>query len=185
VSNANLQSLWGKLLAGEIKSPGAYSLRTIDFLRNLSSQDAKNIEKLFPFVINGCIFNGAEELLLEEGLSYSFFLEMQQLGILSGVEALQMSTSYDLPPPNYQFALTSHMFALIIKGNDSLRTFHLNIYSLTEIGKQLLMLGKFQPNIDYLKIAGISIKEQGFEVEIAEYTCYAHNQLKCFNNLKL
>ena len=36
MSSEELQTLWGRTLAGEIKSPGSYSLRTLDFLKNLS-----------------------------------------------------------------------------------------------------------------------------------------------------
>ena len=34
VSSDQLQAIWRRVLAGEIKTPGSYSLRTLDFLRN-------------------------------------------------------------------------------------------------------------------------------------------------------
>ena len=33
VSSEELQTLWGRVLAGEIKSPGSFSLRTLEFLK--------------------------------------------------------------------------------------------------------------------------------------------------------
>src|SRR5690554_3131042 len=36
VSNEEMQALWGRILAGEIKKPKSYSLRTLEVLRNLS-----------------------------------------------------------------------------------------------------------------------------------------------------
>ena len=37
ICDADLQLLWGKVLAGEITSPGSYSLRTLEILKHLSS----------------------------------------------------------------------------------------------------------------------------------------------------
>ena len=53
VSNERLQDLWGRVLAGEVKSPGTFSLRMLEFLKNLSQEEAQLIEKLAPFVVDG------------------------------------------------------------------------------------------------------------------------------------
>ncbi|WP_152535164.1 DUF2806 domain-containing protein, partial [Candidatus Synechococcus spongiarum] len=42
VSSEDLQKLWGRILAGEVKSPGQTSLRTLSILRDMTQQDAKN-----------------------------------------------------------------------------------------------------------------------------------------------
>ena len=39
VSNEEMQALWGKILAGEIKQPKTYSLRTLELLKNLSKEE--------------------------------------------------------------------------------------------------------------------------------------------------
>ena len=41
VCEADLQFLWGKVLAGEIVQPGSFGLRTLESLRNLSREDAE------------------------------------------------------------------------------------------------------------------------------------------------
>lgn len=41
VSSEQMQNLWGRILAGEIRRPGTYSLRTLDFVRNLSKTEAE------------------------------------------------------------------------------------------------------------------------------------------------
>ncbi|MBK4255797.1 DUF2806 domain-containing protein, partial [Enterobacter hormaechei] len=48
-TSEKLQDLWGRVLAGEMKSPGSYSLRTLDFIRNLSQREASDIQQLFSF----------------------------------------------------------------------------------------------------------------------------------------
>ena len=46
MSSEELQTLWGRVLAGEIKSPGTFSLRTLEFLKNTSHEEALKIAKL-------------------------------------------------------------------------------------------------------------------------------------------
>lgn len=46
VSSEQLQDLWGRILAGEIKRPGSYSLRTLEFIKNLTKSDASLLEHL-------------------------------------------------------------------------------------------------------------------------------------------
>ena len=48
VSSEELQALWGRVLAGEIKSPGTFSLRTLEFLKNLSQGEARPNREASP-----------------------------------------------------------------------------------------------------------------------------------------
>jgi Protein of unknown function (DUF2806) len=41
ISSEQMQSLWGKILAGEIKQPGSFAVRTLDILRNISQQESE------------------------------------------------------------------------------------------------------------------------------------------------
>ena len=72
VSSEELQTLWGRVLAGEIKSPGSFSLRTLDFLKNTSHEEALQIAKLAPFVLGGSHIFNDKKLLNFEGITFSF-----------------------------------------------------------------------------------------------------------------
>jgi len=52
ISNIEMQELWGKILAGEIKQPKSYSLRTLDIIRNLSEDEARVFMKFASLAIN-------------------------------------------------------------------------------------------------------------------------------------
>jgi hypothetical protein len=41
VSDSEMQSLWGKLLAGEANSPGSFARRTVDSVSSLEKTDAQ------------------------------------------------------------------------------------------------------------------------------------------------
>ncbi len=46
VSNAQMQQLWGKLLAAEIMQPGSFSRRTLSVVRDLGAQEAREFAAL-------------------------------------------------------------------------------------------------------------------------------------------
>ena len=51
ISNEELQAIWAKILAGEVRKPGSYSYRTLETLKNISSIEAK----LFASICNVCL----------------------------------------------------------------------------------------------------------------------------------
>ena len=53
VSDETMQSLWSSILAGEVATPGKISLRTLDVLKNLSQQDAREFERVLQFAADG------------------------------------------------------------------------------------------------------------------------------------
>jgi len=50
-SNEDVQRIWAKILASEIRQPGSSSLRTLYFLASVNSKDANRIVSAFSFVI--------------------------------------------------------------------------------------------------------------------------------------
>ena len=46
VSSEEMQQLWGKILAGEVESPGSTSLRTLSILKNLDQSTANTFQRL-------------------------------------------------------------------------------------------------------------------------------------------
>ena len=63
VSSDQMQELWGRILAGEIRRPGQYSLRTLDFIRSISQNEANLIEQIsqFAFISSGTAFVDAHD----------------------------------------------------------------------------------------------------------------------------
>lgn len=171
VSNDQLQNLWGRVLAGEIKGPGSYSLRTLEFLKNLSQQEAKAIAKLSQFAIEGAIYRGANEILEKCGVTFDFLLNMQQLGVISGVEAIGVNINWkSVDPSKFVRSLISNSMVLIASGDDPKQTISMPSYVLTAIGGQVLSLGAFDANAEYLKKVGEHLKSQGVSVKLAKYT---------------
>ncbi|MBS4702819.1 DUF2806 domain-containing protein [Aeromonas veronii] len=166
VSNESMQSLWGQILAGEVKNPGSISLRALDFLRNLSQDEAKTIEYLSQFAIEGIIWR--DDAL---DVSFAILLAMQDLGVISGVDSAGLTWIWtSSSTSNFVKALTSNGKVIIIKHDDPNKKLSLPVYVLTGIGNQLLKLGKFTPNVEYLEQFGKAIQKEGFSVYLADIT---------------
>lgn len=182
VSSEELQSLWGRLLAGELKAPGSYSYRTLDFIRNLSTDEAKKIERLSRFVITDFIARNQKSLLEDEGISFGDLLELQNLGIISGVEALGLSiTLSSVQNDRFVKALCSHGRVLLVKHDDPKKELKLQVYLVTALGQQVLRLGKFDPLDKYLRAVGEELKKAGATVSIANYRNVSENQIQLFD----
>lgn len=186
VSAEEMQHLWGKLLTGELKSPGSYSLRCLDFLRNLSQSEARAIEKLSRFAIEGILWRGAGNLFESEGISFSTLLEMQNLGVISGVESTGVQVTWKTnEPDNYIRTLFSNGKVLIAKHEDAHKELKLGVYILTTIGLQVIQLGRFEPHIEYLTKLGEAIHLQGFSVTIADFVNISETHIRAFNEIPI
>ena len=172
VSSEELQTLWGRMIAGEIKSPGYFSLRTLDFVKNLSQKDALQIAKMLPFVIDGDVISGVDEKLLKSvGITFEFLLNLQYFGLVSGVEMGGINkTLRSIEREKFERAITSYNRMLLVTHEDAGKEIKLNnVYKLTSLGQQVLRLGSFEAHDVYLRSVGKTICLQGFKVQIARY----------------
>ena len=171
VSSDELQTLWGRVLAGEIKSPGSCSLRTLEFLKNLSQNEGLQIARLSPFVVDSqFIFRGNGQLLESEGITFMFLQYLQELGIVAGVEAIGMNyTAKSTRSDEFVSHFISHDRILLVKHEEASKELEFQVYLLTSLGKQVLRLGSFAAHETYLRGLGKYIRTKGFEVEIASW----------------
>lgn len=182
VSSDELQQIWGKVLAGEVKSPGRFSLRTLEFLRNLSQAEAQAIERISPFVISGVLYRGDDEMLKAEGVSFSDLLAMQELGVLAGVDGLGLEITWNSDAPtSFQKALTCHGALILATAQDAGSFIKLKICAVTAIGKQVLSLGSFSPNVKMVESVATAIKALGFDVQVGNYIQVGVNEFHAVN----
>ena len=170
VSNDDLQRLWGSVLAGEVKSPGRHSMRTLEFLKGLSKPEADLLAKLARFVVDGSLIRSQADYLSAQGLPFVVLLQLQELGVLSGVEAVGLTTQHStIAPSRFLKALISHERVLVVEDPDASKVLKLEIYRLTDVGIQVLSLGSFESDSVYLQAVGKAIAAQGFQVHIADW----------------
>ena len=86
INNEGLQYVWGKILAGEITTPGSFSMRTLETVRNLSQKEAETFQKVLPLVMcsGGLYFITAnEDLLKQYDLFFSDILLLEECGLVN------------------------------------------------------------------------------------------------------
>ena len=82
ISDKDLQDIWARILAGEIKKPKSYSLRTLEVLRNMSKEEASLIIKASSFQVD-------LDLISTESFALSLLeqISLEDIGVVCG-EAL-------------------------------------------------------------------------------------------------
>lgn len=94
VSDKEMQKLWAQILAGEIKRPKSYSMRTLDTLRNMTKEDAELFVVSTSYLVhNECICTEKEF-----GISLIDALKLTDMGVLSN-EALTLT--FTIPAHSY------------------------------------------------------------------------------------
>jgi hypothetical protein len=182
VSSEELQDLWGRILAGEVKQPGTYSMRTLEFLKGLSKSEADLISKAARFVIDGRIYREKEEFLEPEGVNFSSLLFLQDIGILSGVEALGLTTTYKTIDQNKYFkGLVASNKIILIEHEDKNKTVEAEVYLLTRVGAEVLRLASFGVNTDYLDSVAKDYAKKGFNVKTADFIQQTASSGRYFN----
>ncbi|MFO2466238.1 DUF2806 domain-containing protein [Pseudomonas sp. 15FMM2] len=186
VSDSDLQKMWGKVLAGEIKAPGSYSLRCLDFLRNLSHADAKLIEVMCGLILDDKFIWRPRDCY-SLSLDFSELLELEELGVIGGVgSALSISfTDRDAPEPDWVKVIVSGKKCLVIRHSDKNAVLPVNAYTVTKLGRQLVKLGSFNPDLNYLKAFGSYVVKQGYSVYLADLNSNDDEAVSWFNERPL
>lgn len=181
-----LQKLWGRVLAGEVKSPGTFSLRTLEFLKCLTKGEAELIARMMRFAINYMIARNVPEILDAEGMDLAALLRLQALGVISGVDSVGMNAQLASATSRvFERALESNGKVMVVRGPDAARTLVQSAYFITDLGIQLKRLGNFEPHEKYLKQVGAKIKASGFQVELADLVGRIEGRIEYRNAIEL
>ena len=191
MASDTLQQLWGNVLTGEIKAPGSFAYRTLDFLQSLTQEEAKLIERLAATVVDGFgfIHGRSMPLLATKKVSASPLHEgelalLEELGILSGVSALGFVDNHE--PHHTADGRHIHIFACNGRGilattDDPKKKSQLEFYRLTKLGQNILQLVQAAPDEAYLLSLGQLLADDGFKVEIGDVIDIG-NGTRGFNN---
>lgn len=160
VSDEDLQKLWGKVLAGEIRQPKSYSLRTLETLKNLSKYEAHLFERLASLIaiFNGDLFvTSKTELLRKYGIAYEDILCLDECGLINSDGMVSFNPKIS---SNTSMALYNKSQIMIIDGINSFESkISFGIFGLTQAGKELYSFLDFAPNENYFSDFAQQIEE--------------------------
>lgn len=152
VNSEEMQYVWGKILAGEIIAPKSFSLKTLDTLRNISTEDAKRFQKIIPLVVhhaNSYFVLSDNEVLLKYESSFLDILSLDECGLInsSGTLSLNLHVSKDKP----EFILNDEMLIAIWGNKEESEKVSIGIHTLTRAGKELYKILSHSSSVEYMR----------------------------------
>ena len=151
VSSEYLQRLWGQILAGEVKSPGQTSLRTLSILRDMTQQEARDFSKLMRFRIANLVFDDSSERMLGE--DSDLIVHLSHIGLFGRYGEIERIVLGD----NGKWMVEHYGYNLIIEGQSGWEFQMITIdidrlapHLITVAGMELAKLCKHKPDLQYL-----------------------------------
>ena len=189
ISDEQLQSLWSKILAGEILKPKTYSYRILEFLRNISKNELNSLLKILPFIVNDYVPK-YDKILEKYGISYSLILELDELGVLNSSTMIGKSFVFAPKQSNELLLNTDDIICLLTNKSDKKIEISFPIFAVSAIGRKLPTLTNTSINKNFIKDVieefskqNSTVKVSVHRVESIEGTAisYEHSPLYVFN----
>lgn len=170
VSSEEMQSIWGRILAGEIKQPNTYSLRTLEVLRNLTKKEAE----LFTIVcklaldhegVSYLYRSQSNSFLSERGVDFVNLAVLREAGLVHEGEftSLRFLQPTEGPPAVF----TANRIAIFLDKKVGSPQKDLPVYVFTQVGTQLSKLVKAEPDLDFLNAFAESVKDENTTINYA------------------
>lgn len=172
ISTDQMQELWGRILAGEIRAPGTYSLRTLDFIRNLTKADANLLEKIGRHAISwsGTSFiPGIDKNWLEttHGIYAGDYLHLAELDVMYPSELAMLLFHDDTIKKEHFFSGDN---ILVVERNQIIAESQLVGWKFTNTGAELLALINESTELEFLERLGQHLIKRKGKASLATVT---------------
>lgn len=168
VNSEEMQCIWGKILAGEIASPGSFSLRTLDTIRNIGKKEADAFQKILPIVVKGggtFFITSDNDLLKKYGIIYSEILLLKECGLINSDFGLNINKTIG---QGDKLTCFNDKLAVIIQGTDTEKVkISFDIMALTHVGVELFNILLFKPNKDSILDLAEVIRQSNKKADVA------------------
>ncbi len=182
ISNEEMQALWGKILAGEIKQPRTYSLRTLELIRNLSKNEADTFMKVAQFAIKSgntnYLFKGKKEKILEEkyNIHYGDIALLTEIGLIQPGTFVSFQVAQK--PQDSQVVFTAGGIIIIANIKANTPTIQMPVDVFSNSGNELLKLVQANPPFEYLASIAKSIKSENVDVKYANIIAWEGDSIR-------
>ena len=172
VSSEQMRDLWGRILAGEIRQPGTYSLRTLDFVRNMTRPEAELLERVGKLAItwHGTAFVDARDkawLEASRKLAQGLHFQLAELDVMYPSDlALRVFLNESIDKEHFFFGER----ILIIERGDIAAEIQVTAWKFTTIGLELLPLVPPHNDDTYLERLGQFFVDQKGKAYLAQTT---------------
>jgi hypothetical protein len=171
VNDEDMQRLWGRVLAGEVKQPKTYSLHALDMLSRMSKADAELVAKLANLDIGGAILKIDGDYYNEIGIPFDKLLYLDDIGVLNGVIGIgglskqYVVKEYEPPQSNKQYCAVPIKIVVIlfVFADKKIENLSLPVYTISQPARQLLRLVTPSVDVSYLREVAKVVKKMDFE----------------------
>ena len=167
ITKEEMKVLWAKILAKEVKTPSSFSLRTLDVLRNITSEEAETFEKVGKFVMyeSDCFIYNNSEVLERFDIKFSDIVFLRDCGILMSTDFIVKNYSSDSKENSSAYVYCgNYCIRMTIPKNH--REISIPVHLLTRVGQELLTLIEIEGNLDYMRSWRDAIKKEGPNVTV-------------------
>ncbi len=152
-SSERLQEIWGRVLGGEIRKRGSFSLKTLRFISELDQSIAKLFESHAEFVV------GQDFLIADRKLSgapFSALLQLQDFGLIIGV-GQNLTKTFNIVGGMTAVSYQNGVF--IIRAKDTQKVVF-PAHILTRVGVEIASILRPSFSLDHAKtIVGLMPKQ--------------------------
>lgn len=135
-STERMQQLWARVLAGEIRTPGKFSMRTLRFLSEFSQADALTFASFCDSAFGD---TAPDKLVKPEGLKdIRQLIYLESAGLIQGASGLGLSRTVTFNQTGNAF-LREGSLLLMLSGTPG-TSFQEGIVALTPLGQELISL---------------------------------------------
>lgn len=135
-STERMQKLWGRVLAGEIRKPGRYSMRTLRFLSEFSQADALT----FADFCNSAFSDFAPRSIAQPDniRDVSNLIYLEAAGLITGTDSIGLQKRFSVRPDGVAFIREGNL-AVIFNAEPNTKI-ELPVLLLTPLGQELISL---------------------------------------------
>lgn len=147
ISDAEMQTLWSRVLAGEANVPGTYSKRTVNFLSDLDKFDAESFSALcrFCWSFSGpvpVVFNVESDIYARHGVTFPSLTHLDSIGLVQFNSVVRFQITglpKEVTVHYYGRPLTLHM------PNETNNQLEIGHTVLTKVGEELAAISGSSP----------------------------------------
>lgn len=147
-STERMQKLWGRVLAGQIRAPGKYSLRTLRFLSEFSQDDAASFSSFGNLVFSD--FSPRSLAIPYRGSDMRNLLNLESSGLIQGISGSAVENSSTFNSKGHIYIKEGPLTILLTGPVGGFIKYP--IVGLTPLGIELLTL---LPNRDVIQAARV------------------------------
>jgi len=186
-SDTYMQNVWAKVLTRELSHPDSFSYKTLEVLKNMSSNEFKLFEKLCNIHLHGAIIKDSD-FLDAQGFNWMILQKLKEFGLISLDDSKR---TIDILPNNTSNQFLSNFSHIVIFKNTSNSSTSVDIpcYLFTSVAKELLYVVTPHTDDDLAIALAIEIKKiaskKGIEILLHKVTTQLGDQIFYNPNIDL